>query len=264
VEGASVLFSVSGANPTGGQAVTDFAGNASFTYTGLNAGDDTIVACFDVNGNGACDPGTCPCDADPTASAAKTWLPQCTDGVDNDGDGRIDYPADPGCSSSGDPNEADVTACTDGIDNDHDRTIDFPDDLGCSSPDDPTETFENPQVTPGGGSGGGPGSGAGSGAGGLTTVSPPGTTPVQVVPAHFAGHARFRVIYGRIVKAHGHRYFVMRVRSLRARRIRVRIRLTYRDGRIGLATRTLPTNRRVKVTGLHLAGVRLVRLTLLG
>ena len=32
---------------------------------------------------------------------------QCEDGVDNDGDGLIDYPADPGCSSSGDDSEAD-------------------------------------------------------------------------------------------------------------------------------------------------------------
>ncbi len=37
---------------------------------------------------------------------------QCEDGTDNDGDGRIDYPADPGCSSSGDDNEADGDAGT--------------------------------------------------------------------------------------------------------------------------------------------------------
>jgi len=34
--------------------------------------------------------------------------PQCSDGVDNDSDGKIDYPADPGCSSSADNDEADV------------------------------------------------------------------------------------------------------------------------------------------------------------
>lgn len=32
---------------------------------------------------------------------------QCSDGVDNDGDGKIDYPADPGCSSTTDDNETD-------------------------------------------------------------------------------------------------------------------------------------------------------------
>jgi len=32
--------------------------------------------------------------------------PQCSDGLDNDGDTRIDYPADPGCTSSTDTTEA--------------------------------------------------------------------------------------------------------------------------------------------------------------
>ena len=34
--------------------------------------------------------------------------PQCSDGADNDGDGKIDYPADPGCSSAADNDEADA------------------------------------------------------------------------------------------------------------------------------------------------------------
>lgn len=33
---------------------------------------------------------------------------QCEDGVDNDGDGKIDYPADPGCSSATDNDETNV------------------------------------------------------------------------------------------------------------------------------------------------------------
>ncbi len=32
---------------------------------------------------------------------------QCSDGIDNDGDGKIDYPSDPGCSSTTDDNETD-------------------------------------------------------------------------------------------------------------------------------------------------------------
>ena len=32
---------------------------------------------------------------------------QCQDGIDNDGDGYIDYPNDPGCSSPSDDNEID-------------------------------------------------------------------------------------------------------------------------------------------------------------
>lgn len=34
--------------------------------------------------------------------------PQCYDGVDNDGDGLVDYPADPGCSSTSDDDETNV------------------------------------------------------------------------------------------------------------------------------------------------------------
>ena len=43
------------------------------------------------------------------------WIPisarvQCNDLIDNDGDGKIDYPADPGCSSSIDTDETDVSS----------------------------------------------------------------------------------------------------------------------------------------------------------
>ena len=38
-----------------------------------------------------------------------TRLPQCSDGIDNDGDGLIDYPNDPGCYSPLDDNETDVS-----------------------------------------------------------------------------------------------------------------------------------------------------------
>ena len=31
--------------------------------------------------------------------------PACSDGVDNDGDGKIDYPADPGCTGASDTDE---------------------------------------------------------------------------------------------------------------------------------------------------------------
>jgi len=34
-------------------------------------------------------------------------LPACSDGLDNDGDGKIDYPADPGCADLLDNDEAD-------------------------------------------------------------------------------------------------------------------------------------------------------------
>jgi hypothetical protein len=66
--GKTILFTVTGANPTTGSGVTDAAGKATFTYTGTNAGDDTITACFDRDDSGACDAG------EPTATATKRWI----------------------------------------------------------------------------------------------------------------------------------------------------------------------------------------------
>jgi hypothetical protein len=57
VPGAKLVFGVAGANAAGGAATTDAAGNASFGYSGANAGDDTILACLDSNANGGCDAG---------------------------------------------------------------------------------------------------------------------------------------------------------------------------------------------------------------
>lgn len=64
-------------------------------------------------------------------------VPQCTDGIDNDGDGKTDYPADPGCSYLLDttensdapnapppPSGGDGT-CTDGIKNGNETGIDI-------------------------------------------------------------------------------------------------------------------------------------------
>jgi len=67
---------------------------------------------------------------------------QCDDGLDNDGDGLIDYPADPGCSSTSDDDETDPlpTECNDGVDNDGDGLIDFGVDPGCASWEDDDET----------------------------------------------------------------------------------------------------------------------------
>ena len=55
----------------------------------------------------------------------------CDDGVDDDGDERIDFPEDPGCASADDPSELDprvAPACADGADNDGDGRIDFDQD----------------------------------------------------------------------------------------------------------------------------------------
>ncbi len=51
--------------------------------------------------------------------------PMCSDSVDNDGDGLVDYPADPGCASSAQDYEN--PQCDDGIDNDEDGSFDLGD-----------------------------------------------------------------------------------------------------------------------------------------
>ena len=67
VPGAQIAFAVAGANPAGGRGTTDSSGRAGFTYTGPNAGDDTITACLDADNSGTCDPG------EVTDTATKRW-----------------------------------------------------------------------------------------------------------------------------------------------------------------------------------------------
>ena len=48
--------------------------------------------------------------------------PACSDGLDNDGDGLVDFGTDPGCQSVATPLED--PACDDGLDNDGDGFVD--------------------------------------------------------------------------------------------------------------------------------------------
>ena len=76
-----------------------------------------------------------------------TCLPQCNDGIDNDNDGAIDYPADFGCSDANDDDESNPLAeCQDGIDNDSNGFTDYPNDPGCASEQDDDESGFNPAV----------------------------------------------------------------------------------------------------------------------
>jgi hypothetical protein len=65
--------------------------------------------------------------------------PQCSDGKDNDGDKKIDYPADPGCVNPDDNDEYNKPQCSDGQDNDGDKKADYPNDPGCMSANDDDE-----------------------------------------------------------------------------------------------------------------------------
>lgn len=76
-----------------------------------------------------------------------TGGPVCADGLDNDGDGRTDFPQDPDCVSAGDTSESPLpetvgagkAQCADGLDNDGDGQVDFPADPDCLSADDNIE-----------------------------------------------------------------------------------------------------------------------------
>ncbi|HLE97654.1 MAG TPA: S8 family serine peptidase [Candidatus Thermoplasmatota archaeon] len=90
-------------------------------------------------------------DAAGAVGAAPPPPAACADGADNDGDGLVDYPADPGCSSASDTDEFNAppppAACADGADNDGDGLVDYPADPGCSSATDTDETDTPPPPT---------------------------------------------------------------------------------------------------------------------
>ncbi len=100
---------------------------------------------------GTCTPGVSEC-ADGltchavTAGAPTTCAPFfCADGLDNDADGKIDFPAEPGCTMARDDDEANpavLPECGNGGDDDGDALVDYPADLGCKSASDAAEIDE--------------------------------------------------------------------------------------------------------------------------
>ena len=77
-----------------------------------------------------------------TVGSRTCQLAQCNDGVDNDTDGVMDYPAEPGCDSANDNDETDPTTpavCSNGMDDDMDGQMDYPADTGCLAASYPTE-----------------------------------------------------------------------------------------------------------------------------
>lgn len=85
----------------------------------------------------------------PTVGWIETIPAQCNDGIDNDGDDRIDR-SDPGCTGDRDNHEMDQDdpACSDTIDNDEDGLVDWPEDTGCDAAGDPDEAILCAHATP--------------------------------------------------------------------------------------------------------------------
>lgn len=65
----------------------------------------------------------------------------CSNGRDDDRDGRVDFGEDAGCLSSFDGSErSPILACDDGLDGDGDGLVDFPADPSCVEPEDEDES----------------------------------------------------------------------------------------------------------------------------
>ncbi len=100
--------------------------------------------CGSAGATETCRPGLM-CQPAVAGGPSKCSQPRCRDGVDNDTDGKTDFPADPGCDDAGDNDEADPAVkpeCADGVDNDMDGKTDFPADPGCMAASEKDESSD--------------------------------------------------------------------------------------------------------------------------
>jgi hypothetical protein len=107
---------------------------------GVDNDGDNLIDAEDLG----CSAGDDEDEADPAEGAP---LPACFNGLDDDDDGRLDFPFDPGCVAKGDPDEADPAEpaeCANGLDDDEDGVVDFPADVGCFAAADPEEGAGRP------------------------------------------------------------------------------------------------------------------------
>lgn len=107
----------------------DGGGSGGDTTPALKAatGGSVVFPChndLDDDHDGLTDQADPDCHSDGNAANSSSYsgglseitivaLNKCSDGIDNDGDGKVDYPADPGCSSRDDDDEVDQVLCTD-------------------------------------------------------------------------------------------------------------------------------------------------------
>ena len=138
-------------------------------YDSLDSGPiDHLVSVVDgktllrANGTGGCpsttyydfgssivtqvDATTVTYDYDLTFTPDEPVVDDCNDGINNDFDGLVDYPSDPGCTSSTD-NELGVVECDNSLDDDGDGHIDSPADDACLDPTGESEAACGPDNT---------------------------------------------------------------------------------------------------------------------
>jgi hypothetical protein len=129
--GASSLLTWTTANVSSCTASGDWLGSKSATggneaQTNIQNDETYTISCLDLGG-------------ETITANATVRLSACSDGMDNDGDGKIDM-ADLGCADTSDNDETDiVTQCSDGIDNDGDGLGDLA-DPDCTDASDDTES----------------------------------------------------------------------------------------------------------------------------
>ncbi len=149
--------------------ITEGVMNAGDYYLVVDGDDSTQSGSFQITVSGtiaggqSCESplaqsGALTCGSGYTCSGtvgSRTCAPtQCNDGIDNNGDGKIDYPNDPGCTSPDDNTEdtvcpgANCPVCSNTVDDDGDGLIDFPADFGCSSAAGASEAFCALEVDP--------------------------------------------------------------------------------------------------------------------
>ena len=118
VPGVTISWTISG---VGGfvnrDATTDANGTANATITSGTEGTSTVTATISTAGTQCTQPVGTPAGATTAGNCAdtatKTWdddvepEPECNDEIDNDADGEIDFPDDPGCESAADDDERD-------------------------------------------------------------------------------------------------------------------------------------------------------------
>lgn len=129
--------------------VTDVNGQITFGMRSDDPGHYSVLVYHDHNDNDTKDT------TEPSDTSTKTFTepvpaPQCSDGADNDGDGKIDFGTtqanDPGCIAASDNDETDPgfsppsSQCENGYDDDLDGLIDYGSDGGCTARTDNDET----------------------------------------------------------------------------------------------------------------------------